>query len=298
MKTIKITSDKEMNSKLNEMLSKYEIEYTIQAIELISMLYPSKVSKVVEQYLFKGYSNSEEIIPIWNDDFDGKYYSTRVDLSNILVDLIEQYPKLKVWKKVSQVNFYGVDRLPTNINVLSNLDTLWCDSIGLQDQITEVPSSIGKLKKLRWLRLSGHQDLKTLPSSIKNTKLNRLGIYHCDEFTLPKSIENLPLFDIDLHDIENLIIKTDFSQINTLRDLAMNYCNLTTLPRTFDIPSLRRLYLSGNHFKSVPKQIFNSQDLKELFIGIDSRYSLPRSTTIRKKLPELIRLDVSKVRVR
>lgn len=298
MKTIKITSDKQMNSQLNEMLSKYEIEYTIQAIELISILYPSKVSKVVEQYLFKGFYNSEEIIPIWFDDFDGKYYSTRVDLSNILVDLIEQYPKLKVWKKVSQVKFHGVDRLPTNINVLSNLDTLWCDAIGLQDQITELPSSIGKLKKLRWLRLSGHQDLKTLPSSIKNTKLNRLGIYHCDEFTLPKSIENLPLFDIELHDIENLIIKTDFSQINTLRYLAMNYCNLTTLPRTFDIPSLRRLHLSGNYFKSIPKQIFNSQDLKELFIGIDSRYSLPRSATIRKKLPELITLDVSKVRVR
>jgi len=120
--------------------------------------------------------------------------------------------------------------------------------------LTNLPSSIGKLKQLRILDLEDNR-LNSLPSSIGNLKnLIYIGLEGNRLNSLPESIFKL-------------------KKLQELR-LSQNY--LESVPRQIgNLKNLTNLGLAGNKLTSIPKEIGKLKKLDVLFLGFNKLTSLP-----------------------
>jgi hypothetical protein len=89
-------------------------------------------------------------------------------------------------------------------------------------------------------------------------------LYRC-ELELPKEFELLTqLEDISLSYVSS---NFNFSKLTRLKNLAMNYCNLDSIPEfVFKLTNLKCLSVNNNPIIEIPEEIFAMPHLKELHI--------------------------------
>ena len=128
-------------------------------------------------------------------------------------------------------------------------------SLDLENRnLTNLPSSIGKLKKLEELILAAN-DLTSLPSSIGNLKkLEFFGSGDNRLNSLPESI----------------------GKLTKLGDLKLSSNNLESVPRQIgNLKNLTSLGLAANKLTSIPKEIGKLKKLEIIFLGFNKLTSLP-----------------------
>ena len=179
---------------------------------------------------------------------------------NKLTDLPTTLPANLQFLSLSENNFTQIPAIIFSLN----LDSLYMNG----NQLTEIPSAIGKLTSLEYLSFARNplkkisDDLYKLPS-IK-------------EFDL--SDTNLQVFPKGLIHLENLC------------GLYLAKNNLRTIPPEFgDIDSLCRVDLSENHLTSLPKEFGKSKHFITCHLNDNELEDLPDSLG---DLP-LIELDLS-----
>jgi hypothetical protein len=135
-----------------------------------------------------------------------------------------------------------------------------------ENQLTELPDSIGDLRKLQHLWLSSNR-LRTLPDSIGNlVNLQELSLYNNELTCWPGSIGNL---------------------VN-LQYLWLNSNQLTTLPDSIgNLVNLQQLYLSNNKLTGLPDSIGNLRNLQKLYLSDNKLTVLPYSIGNLVKLQDL-----------
>ena len=127
--------------------------------------------------------------------------------------------------------------------------------LDLEDRnLTNLPSSIGKLKKLEDLFL-GDNFLTSLPSSIGNLK-------------------NLMYFDLGGNRLNS--IPESIFKLTKLKELKLSQNHLESVPRQIgNLKKLKYLGLAGNKLTSIPKEIGKLKKLDVLFLGYNNLTSLP-----------------------
>ena len=154
--------------------------------------------------------------------------------------LLEKYPNHPMWNNLRELN-------------LSYLN------------LTSIPSSLGNLRNLRELNLSGN--LASLPKEIGNLKnLKVLNLTNNSLGSLPSSIGNLTNLE-ELHSSMNKLtsLPSWIGNLTNLKELYLTINDLTSLPSWIgNLTNLKVLYLDGNELTSLPKEIGNLTNLEDL----------------------------------
>lgn len=124
----------------------------------------------------------------------------------------------------------------------------------MNNSLTGLPESFGKMNKLKLLHLSDNQ-LSHMPNSIGMlSQLTHLCARRNRLTVLPDSI----------------------GQLVQLSSLALNNNQLTVLPESIgQLKNLQRLNLSGNQLKELPESLRNLKLLKELYLHGNDALGLP-----------------------
>ncbi|XP_050253756.1 disease resistance protein RPV1-like [Quercus robur] len=158
--------------------------------------------------------------------------------------------------------------------------------------ITELPTSIGVLKKLTSLNLKACKSLKTLPNKFEMESLKILTLSDCSKVKqipefgrnmkrvcklyldgtaitkLPTSIEHLTdLASINLRDCKNLVcLPNTIFNLRLLKDVDISGCSkLERLPENLgNAGSIEELDVSGTAIRQVPPSIGLLHNLKQL----------------------------------
>ncbi|XP_030445958.2 putative disease resistance protein RGA1 [Syzygium oleosum] len=190
--------------------------------------------------------------------------------------------------------------LETCISRFKHLRVLWLEDCGFD----LLPSSIGRLKHLRYLSLGRNYDIKKLPKSVcKLHNLQFLVLGACTELEeLPANIRNMiSLRSLDVTTKQRRFPEGGIGCLTSLRWLFIEGCK--NLEALFDdihlLTSLRKLFIVDcPKLASLPQGIKNLKALKDLFIGDCESLRLPEgeSNELRLQsfgfveLPELVSL--------
>ncbi|XP_054796894.1 disease resistance protein RUN1-like [Prosopis cineraria] len=167
-----------------------------------------------------------------------------------LVNLLQSILNLKCLALLDIARCSKFARLPENLEIEA-LEVL--DASGTN--ITEVPSSIGGLKKLE-----------------------RLSFHGCKWSTSSSWSLALPLSDMfwrhSIH--KGLILSASIFNVKSLAELNLSNCNIDAMPDDLrGLSSLRILDLSGNKFVNLPGGcIYNLSNLQFLYLNSCSRLEL------------------------
>lgn len=207
------------------------------------------------------------------------------------------------------------DRLPNNLHKLKGLHTIMfpikkegptgetflskCIStfrhlrvLYLHDSsLEELPSSVGKLRHLRFLHLCGNLKIRRLPSSVCELwNLQSLGLAKCKGLEeLPGEINklvNLRFLDITTKQI--VLPDNGIGSLTSLQALFIGDCdNLEALCEDIgSLRSLRKLFIgSCPRLKYLPRGIRHLQKLENLWIGNCPRIKLSMGETKQESDP-------------
>ena len=139
------------------------------------------------------------------------------------------------------------------------------------NQLTELPNSIGNLTNLAYLSLN-HNQLTELPDSIGNlTSLKTLWLHNNQLTELPEWIGNL----------------------TTLEKLWLNYNQLTALPDSIgNLTNLKILDLPNNQLTELPEWIGNLTNLEKLLLYRNPWSKPVPKETILKMIRKRVKKDV------
>lgn len=177
-----------------------------------------------------------------------------------------------------------VTEIPAEIGNLINLKSLdLCKAFSL----AKIPTQIGKIKHLKYIRLS-LTEVKTLPKEIGNlTELETL-LVCCNSLTeIPKEIGNLKkLIVLDIHSNSFKTIPNEICNLTSLTSLDISYCGLKKLPENLgNLKQLQTLNLFNNDLKYLPKSIKLLNNLS--YLNVFDNYNL--SESYKKYLPKLLK---------
>ncbi|KAM2953251.1 hypothetical protein FF1_031652 [Malus domestica] len=175
-------------------------------------------------------------------------------------------------EELSLVNCYNLTVFPTRIS-LEALITFDLDGCKMFEIFPEI---VGKMERLRSLKLDGTA-IKELPPSIENlTRLERLTLNGCENFAnLPQSIYALPwLGHLDLSGCPKLVtLPPELPWFDSCRSLAypmtllFDECNLSDIDTLANFGSsfvFYKITLRNSNFESLPACISKFVRLEEL----------------------------------
>ncbi|XP_056165504.1 disease resistance protein RPV1-like isoform X2 [Syzygium oleosum] len=190
------------------------------------------------------------------------------------------HPSIGKLKSLVSLDLYGcgsLKELPEEVGELKDLEELVLDDSG----ITEIPTSIGSLRKLKKLSAGRCRSLREIPSSIGDLKnLQHLDLSGC------KSLKELPEEVGELKDLEELQlgrsgiteIPTSIGYLRKLKELSAYCCkSLREIPSSIgDLQNLQHLNLSGSGIEKLPNSIGDLSSLRRLELRrCDELWSLP-----------------------
>jgi len=170
----------------------------------------------------------------------------------------------------------SLTNLPSSIGDLKKLEYIYLDN----NNLTSLPSSIGNLEKLEHISLKKNS-LESLPSSIGNLKKLQFLMLNNNNLTkLPSSIGNLTnLIELNLKGNNLTKLPESIGNLTNLKILELDYNNLTSLPESFSkLTNLEYIGLTGNKLTSLPDEIGRLPKLKSIYInGNPNLRIIPRS---------------------
>jgi internalin A len=181
-------------------------------------------------------------------------------------------------------------------------------------QLTALPASLGRLKRLQWLRLDSNQ-LTMLPAWLGQfTQLQDLRVNNNELAALPASLCHLTLLQIldlgnnklaappewlgQLTQLRRLcinnnqvtVLPTSLGQLTQLQEVRLDNNQLTTLPEWLgQLTQLQTLYLNDNQLAALPESLGQLMQLQTLYLNDNQLVALPKSLG---QLTQLQRLDL------
>ncbi len=172
------------------------------------------------------------------------------------------------------------------IGYLTNIDSFSC----YKNEVSELPSEIGQLSKLKYLDLNKAFSLDTIPAEIgKLTQLKMIRLSLTEVSSIPKEIGNLvnletlwlgnneiaklpkeignlkKLTDLDISSNQLKQVPDEICNLGELTRLMITHCGLETLPENIgNLKNLKTLNLNNNHLHFLPKSIANLTKLSYL----------------------------------
>jgi len=185
----------------------------------------------------------------------------------------------------------GIHTIPEYF--FSGLETLKIRTLCLKNnQLTELPASIGGLRELKELNLY-HNQLTSLPASIGNlTQLRKLYLQDNQLISLPPEIWNLTsLRKLVLSFNQLTSLPAEIRRLTRLKELNLSWNKLTSLPAEIGrLTQLKELNLSWNHLTSLPPEIGNLTQLQKLNLFNNRLTELPAEIG---RLTQLQKLNLS-----
>jgi Leucine-rich repeat (LRR) protein len=187
---------------------------------------------------------------------------------------------------LSMKNISNLEHLSINTNQLTILPD-WIGSsfpnlISLyaqENQISEVPDTIGNLSKLEELDLS-HNEIKVLPASFRNlTSLIELTLNRniISNISWIESMPNLEFFNVNRNHLSDLSA-VSFSTNTKLKKLYLNKNYIRSLPDSFgDLSEVTFINLADNQLTELPFSIGKLGKLTELVLDRNRLVTLPES---------------------
>ncbi|XP_056165228.1 disease resistance protein RUN1-like [Syzygium oleosum] len=184
---------------------------------------------------------------------------------------------------------HSLKELPEEVGELKDLEELVLD----ESRITEIPTSIGSLRKLKKLSAFCCKSLREIPSSIGNLhNLQHLNLFGCE------SLKELPEEVGELKDLEELVlaksgiteIPTSIGSLTNLKELSFRCCrSLREIPSSIgDLQNLQLLDLYGcESLKGLPEEVGELKDLEELVLDESRITEIPTSIGSLRKLKKL-----------
>ena len=206
-------------------------------------------------------------------------------MSNLLRRLIQQKPHestrvatlIEEARKNQATTLHLSDQnlteLPESIGQLTQLQTLDLSS----NQLTKLPESIGRLTQLQSLDLWANQ-LTQFPESIGQlTQLQTLDLSY-------NQLTELPEFVGQLTQLQTLYLSTNqlselpetIGQLTLLQTLALSTNQLTVLPESVGrLVELKVLFLDENQLTGLPESLRNLNSLEGLYLHGNDTLDLP-----------------------
>jgi len=177
-----------------------------------------------------------------------------------------------------------VTEIPTEFGNLVNLKSLdLCKAFSLK----KIPTQIGKLKHLSYIRLS-LTEITAIPKEIGNlTELQTLWLC-CNSLTeIPKEIGRLKnLQDLDIHSNNIKSLPDEICNLTSLTSLDISHCGLEKLPENIgNLKELEILNLFNNNLRHLPQSIKLLDNLSNL--NVFDNFKL--SESYKKYLPKLLK---------
>lgn len=235
----------------------------------------ARVKKSGKKYLLDPRGKLYPLVETVEDMTDS---TTALDLHNknlrAIPETVFQHSQLQILLlSQNQLN-----TLPTQINKLTNLQTL---DLSSNHNLNSLPDEIGALGSLESLFLGGNP-LSNLPKEIGALKnLQRLNLSGTALSSLRKEIgtlTNLQMLDLG-YNLNLRILPKELWSLKNLQSLSLSYNrNLSTLPKElWFLKSLQSLSLFFNDsLSSLPKEFENLKNLQSIYISGNSLISLPK----------------------
>ncbi|XP_048436796.1 TMV resistance protein N isoform X1 [Pyrus x bretschneideri] len=198
--------------------------------------------------------------------------------------LVEIHPSIAVLKKLKVLNLRGcesIKRLPSEVE----MDALECLNLFGCSKVKKIPEFSNQMKSLSTLFIRGTA-IEKLPSSIEHlVGLTELSINKCrrELFVDMKNLKTLSLSGplAKARDDEPCwgSVLSSLYNLCCLEDLQLRYCDLGEGDIPDDIgcmSSLKKLYLNGNNFVTLPASIKCLSRLESLcLVGCERLEQLP-----------------------
>ncbi len=171
--------------------------------------------------------------------------------------------KFNFLKKLD-INGCSLTKLPKDIGLLTNLETLFCH----ENDIQNIPESIGNLKKLSKLSLHNNQ-IQVLPKSFGN-------------------LSNLKWLSLHFNKLESL--PETFSNLQNIQRLSLHQNQLTTLPQYFEncCPSLIVISLFRNKLRHISPEVWKHLvNCQKLSVHQNCLSNIPDEARYMKSLEEI-----------
>ncbi len=195
--------------------------------------------------------------------------------------------KLKL-KELKKIKF-----LPECIGDFTELTELDLTEVVIEQSL---PESIGRLKKLKKLKM-GYMQLSTIPDSIGNlTELEELQLHKNELTSLPElgNLTKLKYLNISFNKLVKL--PDSIGRLINLQNLNAIDNELTSVPQISSLTSLTKLWLRNNQLVSIPENIDNLSKLRSLALANNQIESIPSSIGNLEDLQELEVVD-NKIRI-
>ena len=156
--------------------------------------------------------------------------------------------------EILDLSYCGLTELPDSIGDIKRLRHL----ILRENDLSELPESIGQCENLQLLDVSHNVHLKKLPKEIGHLhNLEVLKAHHAKLKTLPKEIANCnSLLELYVDHNQLKALPVDLTRLKRLEILYVDHNNLTEIPADIaDMNAIKVISVGGNNIAKIPARV-------------------------------------------